>query len=156
MGRPGFPADCDRARASISLSLDEELPELRRLALHAHLRACPDCSAFAAEAGTFTDLLRSAPLARPSRRVLMPEPASPARRPAALRRPRRIALASAAAVAASALLGAVVGQTTQSPSQNGPASSPLGVAATQAPYVEQRLLAMLTRVHSRRGRTIAT
>jgi hypothetical protein len=51
----------------------------------------------------------------------------------------------------------VLGQTTQQQSQTRvTASSPAGVAATQAPYLEQHLLAMLARVHYRRGRAIAT
>ena len=157
MSRTGFPAaECDRARAWISESLDEELPELRRAALRAHLDECAGCSAFAADLGAVTSRLRAAPLVQPSRRVLMPETA-PTTRGVALRRPRRIAVAAATAVAASAVLGAVLGQTTRQ--QSRPflaASGSTGVAATQAPYLEQHLLAMLARVHYRRGRAIAT
>jgi predicted anti-sigma-YlaC factor YlaD len=57
--------DCDRARESASAELDGELPELERERLSAHLRACPDCTAWAAQVEDATLRLREAALEAP-------------------------------------------------------------------------------------------
>ena len=70
--------ECDRARQWASTELDGELSSFERVLLHAHLDACPACSAFSSEIGGLTGALREAPLelltspveiARPRRRL---------------------------------------------------------------------------------------
>src|SRR5205085_542263 len=53
---------CDRAAQWISLELDGELTELERAGLARHLDRCQNCRRTSAELGTFTRLIRAAPL----------------------------------------------------------------------------------------------
>jgi predicted anti-sigma-YlaC factor YlaD len=91
---PFSGTDCARARESVSVQLDGELPELELDRLETHLRICPDCSVWAAEVRGVTHRLREAALEEPAERFVLP------------RRGRRwtvssaVALASAAAVVA--------------------------------------------------------
>ena len=143
---------CENARALISEELDTELPEINGMALRAHLRECAACTAFARELAEMTELLRVAPLEQPTPFAL---PAPKAHR--ALRHPVRLAMASATVLAASAAVGAFVGRTTQQvPHVFSRQAAQTSVAATQEPYVEQHLLAMLARSHTRTGRLVAT
>lgn len=53
---------CDRIRGQISLELDGELSQLERAMVASHVRRCPACAAFRADATSFTQALRTAPL----------------------------------------------------------------------------------------------
>lgn len=91
---PFLAADCARARESVSVQLDGELPELELDRLETHLRICPACADWAEEVRAVTQQLRGAALEVPKERFVLP------------RRARRwtvssgVALASAAAVVA--------------------------------------------------------
>jgi hypothetical protein len=70
--------ECDRARQWASTELDGELSSFEGVLLHAHLEACPACSAFRGEIRGLTGKLREEPLeqltgpisiARPRRRL---------------------------------------------------------------------------------------
>jgi predicted anti-sigma-YlaC factor YlaD len=86
--------DCARARESVSVQLDGELPELELDRLETHLRICPECSAWAEEVRGTTLLLREAGLEAPAEAVVLP------RRGRRWRVSSAVALASAAAVVA--------------------------------------------------------
>jgi predicted anti-sigma-YlaC factor YlaD len=87
--------DCARARESISVQLDGELPQLELDRLETHLRICPDCAEWAEAVRNVTATLREASLEVPHAVGFV-----------ASRRSRRwslsasLALASAAAVVA--------------------------------------------------------
>jgi predicted anti-sigma-YlaC factor YlaD len=100
MSAIGTSVVCQRVRAQVSLQLDDELSELERRMLSAHLERCPACSAYAADLTAFTHELRSAPL------ELL-------ERPIVVRRPRRLALARLQVGVAAALAIATVGLATQ-------------------------------------------
>lgn len=53
---------CRRVREQVSLQLDNELSELERRMLDAHLARCADCSAYADDVRRFTVELRETPL----------------------------------------------------------------------------------------------
>jgi predicted anti-sigma-YlaC factor YlaD len=83
---------CGRAREWISLRVDGELSELERLLLRRHLGRCTECREFAEGVRAATLLIRTTPVARPSR-SLGPDPVP-------VRAPRRFRLAAAAGLAA--------------------------------------------------------
>lgn len=147
VSRPFRSPACERARVWVSQELDGELSELELAALRSHLADCPACGAFAVALRAQTGELRAAPQA-------LPEPFRlPQRRPAL--RPLALA-ASVAAVAVAVGVGSLVGSLTRG------AEQPLrlqaaggGKTATQEPYVEQSLLAMLEHLHPPTGRTVA-
>jgi predicted anti-sigma-YlaC factor YlaD len=85
---PVPPSDCARARESASARLDGELAELQAVQLEAHLRTCPECSAYAAGIEATTLELRAAPLLQPTGSLFTQ------------RRPRRTGFVSVAAAAA--------------------------------------------------------
>ncbi len=90
---------CERVRAQVSLELDDELSQLERRMLDAHLICCPDCRAYAADVAAFTTELRAAPLEQIERAIIV-------------HRPRRGSLArlqvGVAAAVAIAILGFVL------------------------------------------------
>jgi anti-sigma factor RsiW len=86
--------DCARARESVSVQLDGELPELELDRLETHLRICPECSAWAIEVGDMTRQLRESSLEVPSGAFELP------RRGHRWTVSSAVALASAAAVVA--------------------------------------------------------
>ena len=94
---PVPPSDCTRARESASARLDGELVELQAAQLEAHLRACPECQAFADGIAASAGLLRAAALDQPSTAMFTPMP----------QRRRRIGVLPA--VAAAAIMVAVAG-----------------------------------------------
>jgi anti-sigma factor RsiW len=63
---------CDRVRGQISLDLDGELSQLERAMVASHVRRCPSCAAFRANATSFTQTLRAAPLEALSRPIEVP------------------------------------------------------------------------------------
>lgn len=86
--------DCSRARESVSVQLDGELPELELDRLETHLRICPECSAWAEQVRDVTLRLRAAALERPAEGLVLP------RRGHRWTVSSAVALASAAAVVA--------------------------------------------------------
>lgn len=95
------PRSCERARAWVSLLLDDELSELEGAMLHAHVARCPACAAYHAQTVAFTQALRLAPFEP------LPAPvALPPRRRSAVRFAQVGAAAAIVAVAAG--LGSVM------------------------------------------------
>jgi predicted anti-sigma-YlaC factor YlaD len=109
---------CARAREWASLRADGELSELERLLLRRHLSRCGSCRTFAERLTATTQLLRSAPVERPSR-TLAPEVRPVRRRKVGL----RVALAGALVVVAAAtggVVGSIVGGGDGGPSPTQP------------------------------------
>jgi anti-sigma factor RsiW len=138
------------AREAISARLDGELGELDAARLESHLRVCPDCGDFAAEATAGAALLRDAALEQPPAWTWT-EPARTRRRFGGLVGAAAVAVAVVAAAAApSFLLGRTIGQqpqtrtATRSPAAYEPARSLLDPA----------LLAMLQGQRNDGGRII--
>lgn len=92
---------CERARQWASLHLDGELSELEHALLDAHLERCASCSAFATGIQGLAAVMRAAPPEAPSRPVQV-------RRLHASRSLRILQASAAAAVFATAGLGAMV------------------------------------------------
>jgi ferric-dicitrate binding protein FerR (iron transport regulator) len=88
---------CERARSWAALAPDNELSELERKLLDAHLARCAGCSRFAERVAAVADELRRAPLERPAYPFSVPS----WRRRTTYARVR--AIGAAAAVAAMAL-----------------------------------------------------
>jgi len=63
---------CDEIRSQVSLELDVGLARLETLRMARHLDRCADCRAFREDVIAFTDALRSAPLERLLRPVILP------------------------------------------------------------------------------------
>lgn len=133
---------CDRVRSQISLELDDELSQLERALVAAHLERCPGCSAYRDEVGTFTSALRAAPF------ELMESPV-------VLRRPRRgiAARVQASAAAAVALLAVGVASqlATQSPSPRFPSANEIRYPSQRA---IERELAILESLNSGEKRLV--
>jgi predicted anti-sigma-YlaC factor YlaD len=127
-----------RAREAASARLDDELTELDVLRLEAHLRRCPACREFAADAAALTAELRRAPLERPAAAVFQPRRRT---RVSAL----RVQAAAAAVVALAATGSLALGRLAAG--GGGPrftSSSPVGdLSSARQDAVEQRLLALL-------------
>jgi predicted anti-sigma-YlaC factor YlaD len=62
---------CERARAAVSLELDDGLSPVELAFLRRHLARCPRCSEFRAECAAFTGALRAAPLEPVTRSVVV-------------------------------------------------------------------------------------
>jgi anti-sigma factor RsiW len=144
----GQSLQCERARVWASLAADDEISELELASLHAHLAVCPSCAASAAQVDGLVRELRSAPHVEPERVLFRPMPSR-------WTRVRGLQLAAAAAAVVLSLgLGRLAGSLTSPAGPKGPARS--AVAATQEPYVEQTMLALLGRKADRtpRGRIV--
>jgi predicted anti-sigma-YlaC factor YlaD len=130
---------CDRVRSQISLELDNELSQLERAMVAAHVERCADCRAYQHEVASFTSALRAAPL-------------EPMESPIALRAPRRTIVARLQAGAAAAVALVALGVATQIATESrSPSSSPLGTLEIR--YPTQRAIAreqaMLRSVNAR-------
>ena len=88
-------------RTLVSCRLDGAISQFEVALVGAHLRGCPDCAAFEAEVGRFTEQLRSARPVRLKRQIALPR--LPYRRP--LRVARGAAATAAVAMAAVAIGG---------------------------------------------------
>src|ERR1700748_1097304 len=97
-------AECEYARARVSLALDGELSQVERAHLRAHVGCCTECAAYARDLDGLTQELRSAPLQRPRGRA-------PARRRRHGARRLQLGL-GAAVVALAAGLGSLAGSLT--------------------------------------------
>src|SRR6202521_3975291 len=113
---PVPPSDCARAREFASARLDGELAELQAAQLEAHLRACPECRAYAAGIEVITLGLRTTPLEKHAAAGFVPQ------------RRRRTGLVPAAAAAA--IVVAVAGSSFAIGGMFGRQGSPLPPAAT--------------------------
>jgi predicted anti-sigma-YlaC factor YlaD len=91
---------CERARAHVSLALDNELSQLERRMLASHLLRCSECHAYSAQVNEFTDALRQAPFEPLERQIVIP-------------RHRRISLTAAQVGVAATLAVAALGMLTQ-------------------------------------------
>jgi predicted anti-sigma-YlaC factor YlaD len=128
---------CDRVRSQISLELDDELSQLERAMVAAHVERCAECRAYQDEVSVFTTALRAAPLERMES-------------PVVLRRPRRgiaarLQVSAAAAVALVAL--GVAGQIASEPLSPGAFPSG-GVIKYPSQREIERELAILEIVNS--------
>jgi predicted anti-sigma-YlaC factor YlaD len=137
MGLRLQPRNCERARAWVSLRLDEEISEFEEALLEAHLRRCAACREFEASVRGAVVTLRAQPLERIDHPVVV---FGRRRLPV-----RRSAIASVAAVAA-----AVVGVTTvlsvqgaKSPSRQTPTQLPAAVAPDNQDIKQLRALRVL-------------
>ncbi len=131
------PRNCERARAWVSLRLDDEISELEEALLEAHLRRCAACREFEASVRGAVVALRAQPLEQIDHPVVVF-----GRRRLPL---RRGAVASVAAVAA-----AVVGVTTvlgtqafKSPSTHAPTQLPAAVATDDQDLKQLRALRVI-------------
>ena len=113
---------CQRVREQVSLLLDDELSQLERRMLTAHLRRCADCAEYADDVTRFTDMLRYAPL-----EVLQ--------RPVEVHRPRRRPAIRLQAAAAAAFAFAALGLGSQRAA--GPAGPELSAAGTVTRFPTQ-------------------
>jgi predicted anti-sigma-YlaC factor YlaD len=91
---------CAEMRTLVSCRLDGAISQFEIALVTAHLRRCPDCAAFEAEIGAFTELLRAAVPVRVTRRIALPR--MPHRRPF---RVARGAVATAAVAMAAVAIG---------------------------------------------------
>ncbi len=90
-----LPEACNRTRQHVSLRLDRQLSELEVAVMDNHLARCPACRSFADELEGVTAALRDADLVEPPIHFDVP------------RKPARVGLPRAGAVAAAAILVAV-------------------------------------------------
>ena len=137
--------NCSRVRAQVSLQLDDELSQLERRMVSAHLGRCHDCSLFAEEVEEFTLALRAA----------LPVPLD---RAVAVRRPRRLSILRMQAGVAAVLAVAAVGLASQvTPSSSGDDTrSEWEVAVTRFPTRAEidRELALLKRLPERQPNSV--
>jgi predicted anti-sigma-YlaC factor YlaD len=131
------PRNCERARAWVSLRLDDEISELEEALLEAHLHRCAACREFEASVRGAVVALRAQPLEEIDHSVVVC-----GRRRLAL---RRSAIASVAAVAAAVVGVATVlsTQAAKSPSTHPPTQVPAAVAADNQDIKQLRALRVL-------------
>jgi predicted anti-sigma-YlaC factor YlaD len=145
MGLIDMSVNCSRVRAQVSLRLDDELSQLERRMLSAHLERCDDCRVYADEVEEFTLALRAAP----------PVPLD---RPIVVRRPRRLVIARMQAGVAAVLAIAAVGLASQvTPSSSGEVSD-WSVTVTRFPTraETEHELALLKRLPKRGPQSVAS
>lgn len=134
---PGPTSDCPQAREDASARLDGELSEFGTARLELHLGDCAECSAYVAELEVIALRLRTAALARPESRIVLPHR-------------RRLPLQAAAA--AVALVAAVTVSSIALDRGLGSGSEPATttaisseLAALRSDVLNQHLFAMLRR-----------
>jgi predicted anti-sigma-YlaC factor YlaD len=114
------PRNCDRARAWVSLRLDDEISELEEALLEAHLRTCPACR-------EFEDTVRGAVL------MLRAQPLERVEHPVAVVGRRRLRVRTGSVARVAAVVAAVVGVTAVISTQA--AKGPTARTPAQAPAV---------------------
>lgn len=127
-------------RTLVSCRLDGAISQFEIALVAAHLRRCPECAAFDAEAGAFTALLRDAPPVRVPRQITLPR--VPYRRP--LRVAQGAMATAAVAMAAVAIGGSgrlaesanVVAPANDAVRTAAPAVAPAGLVSLQELYRE--------------------
>ncbi|HLM33010.1 MAG TPA: zf-HC2 domain-containing protein [Gaiellaceae bacterium] len=137
---------CERTRAWASLELDGELSELEGVLFHEHVRSCEECAAVVEDLRQIAVIVRTTPLAEPSRSGFgfPARAAQPRARPLAVR-----ALVAAAVIVLAAglgLLGNSLGGSPRAPQPANPefAFLPLSVdrqirGLRQVPKPKQRV-----------------
>jgi len=138
--------NCSRVRAQVSLRLDDELSQLERRMLSAHIERCDPCRFYAEEVEEFTLALRAAPPMSLDRPIAVPSP-------------RRVSIPRMQAGVAAVIAVAALGLASQmSPSSAGEASlSKLSVTVTRFPRraETERELALLQRLPGRGPQSVA-
>ena len=137
---------CSRVRAQVSLQLDDELSQLERRMVSAHLERCHDCSLYAEEVEEFTLALRAAPMVLLDRAIVVT-------------RPRRLSILRMQAGVAAVLAVVAVGLASQvTPSSSSDATeSEWSVTVTRFPTAveTQRELEMLARLPNRSAKSVS-
>lgn len=137
--------NCSRVRAQVSLQLDDELSQLERRMVSAHLERCHDCSLYAEEVEEFTLALRAAPMVSLDRAI-------------AVTRPRRLSILRMQAGVAAVLAVVAVGLASQvTPSSSSDATeTEWSVTVTRFPTAveTQRELEMLRRLPNRAAKSV--
>ena len=137
--------NCSRVRAQVSLRLDDELSQLERRMLSAHIERCDPCRFYAEEVEEFTLALRAAPPMSLDRPIAVPSP-------------RRVSIPRMQAGVAAVIAVAALGLASQmSPSSAGEASlSKLSVTVTRFPTRAEtdRELALLNRLPTRAPKSV--
>lgn len=136
---PVPPSECVRAREAASGRLDGEISELEAARLDVHLRRCPACREFAAQAAAVAAELRRAPLEQPGATVFTP---LARRRTPALRLQAAVAAIAIAAVGASFAVGRALSHGSSAPALTAVAAEG-NLASARSDSLEQRLLALL-------------
>lgn len=142
MASTAFSPACERARTQLSARFDGELNELEHAELRRHLAVCASCSAYEAEVGGFSRMLRTAPLEEPEFPIFVP-------------RTRRFAGgriqvgAAAAAVAATVVFAALSGALNGRDLRFLNASAAPRPAYLDSPSYEQRLIKEAQAQHER-------
>jgi predicted anti-sigma-YlaC factor YlaD len=131
------PRNCERARAWVSLRLDDEISELEDALLEAHLRRCASCREYEESVRGAVVVLRAQPLEEIDHAVVV-----------AGRRRLHVRVGAVASVAAVA--AAVVGVTTvvstqawKTPSTHSPAPLPAAVTSDDQDLKQLRTLRVL-------------
>lgn len=137
MGLRLQPRNCERARAWVSLRLDEEISELEERLLEAHLGRCASCQEFEETVQGAVLTLRAQPLERIDH-------------PVVVFRRRRLAVGQSAVASVAAVVAAVVGVGTvlttgalRSPSTHTPTQLPAAVASDDQDLKQLRELRVL-------------
>jgi predicted anti-sigma-YlaC factor YlaD len=145
MGSIDMSVNCSRVRAQVSLQLDDELSQLERRMVSAHLERCHDCSLYAEEVEEFTLALRAAPMVSLDRAI-------------AVTRPRRLSILRMQAGVAAVLAVVAVGLASQvTPSSSSDATeTEWSVTVTRFPTAveTQRELEMLRRLPNRAAKSV--
>jgi predicted anti-sigma-YlaC factor YlaD len=141
MGTTAFSPACERARAQLSARFDGELNQLEDAELRRHLAVCASCSAYEAEVGTFSRMLRTTPLEEPEFPIFVPR----TRRLASRIQVGTAAAAVLATVVFASLSGALKGRELHFLSAS---SSPRPAYLDSSSY-EQRLIREATAAHQR-------
>jgi predicted anti-sigma-YlaC factor YlaD len=131
------PHSCDRARAWVSLRLDDEISELEDALLEAHLRRCATCREFEASVRGTVLALRARPLERIDHPVVVSGR-------------RRVNLRPSAVAKVAAVVAAVVGVTTvlstqaaKGPTGHTPTPVPVAVTPDDTDFKQLRALRVL-------------
>jgi anti-sigma factor RsiW len=151
MASTAFSPACERARTQLSARVDCELNELEDAELRRHLAVCPSCTAYDAELGAFSRILRTAPLEQPEFAIFVPR----TRRLAARIQVGAAAAAVLATVVFAALSGALNGRDLRFLNAS---SAPRPAYLDSASY-EQRLIKEARAAHEREshpGSAVAT
>jgi predicted anti-sigma-YlaC factor YlaD len=137
MGLRLQPRNCDRARAWVSLRLDDEISELEERLLDAHLRRCASCREFEETVRCTVVVLRAQPLEEIEHLVVVSGR-------------RRLNMRSGAVASAAAAVAAVVGitavlgtQAAKGPTAHTPAPLPAAVVRDDQDIKQLRALRVL-------------
>jgi hypothetical protein len=131
------PQSCERARAWVSLRLDDEISELENALLEGHLRRCAACREFEASVRGTVLALRARPLDRIDHPVVVSGR-------------RRVTVRPGVVAKVAAVVAAVVGVTTvlstqaaKRPTGHAPAPIPVAAVADDTDFKQLRALRVL-------------